>query len=236
MQIFFRIFRFVAVLLTAILMLPSFALDNYRAVYDLEIRGVSAGTVVYEGFFTDITYRIDTVGKPSTAAVMLGFGEIRESVKGLLQAGKVQPQFYQRSMQGKADYALEYKFTPEKNQIAVKKAGADSALSYEQDQKPLDTISMVLQSVVDIENSSLPKEYTLITEDHMRVYQIEKMPDQKWKSRAGKTLSVMVYRQRNGERENIVYFAKEPLRLVRLEQLRKGKRHFLMNLTDYRTL
>lgn len=223
-------------LLAAFSALPAFALSNYRAVYDISVRGVPAGTVRHEAFFTNVTYRVDTVANPSVAARMLGFGEIRESVKGLLQGNTVQPQHYQRDIAGDQKYHLDYQFVPAKHQVSIEKADNRKTVSYHAELHPLDTLSMVVQSLKDIENSRMPSEYTLVMEDSIQSYQVQKQPDQTWETREGHSFKVHVYRQINGNKQTVVYYADNPLRLVRLEQLRKGEKRFSMTLTDFKSL
>lgn len=211
--------------------------NNYRAVYSIEARGISAGTMAHESFFTDVTYRIDVVANPSLAASMLGFGEAHETVKGLINKNKVQPQIYQRSMSGKREYSLHYRYEPKSKQVFVKKGNnEEKVFNYDGNQNPMDTLSMVVQSLIDIQNGKLPNEYTLIMEDNMRSYHINRQKDEKWTDKNGKSFTVQVYRQRHGDRATTIYFAQNPLRLVRLVQTKKGEKQFSMTLTKYQAL
>lgn len=230
--------RFKIALITTFLsvIVPAFALSNYRATYDLHVRGVGAGTITHDAFFTDVTYRIDTVANPSLAAKMLGFGEIRETVKGLRKGNTLQPQDYQRSMSGDDKYQLNYHFLPEQHQVQVVKAGERKTLSYDRELRPLDMLSMAMQAMVDLEKQKVPPEYTLVLEDNINTYQVQKQPDQTWKGHDGKNFIVHVYRQSKGNKQTVIYFAENPLRLVRLEQKHKGNTRFSMNLTSYKAL
>lgn len=214
----------------------TWAVDSYRAVYDVEVRGVGAGQIVHEAFFTEHTYRIDTVAHPALAAKMLGFGEARESVKGLLKDFSVQPQTYQRVMEGKPDYSLFYRYTPESHAVQMTVGKENKIQSYDSGVNPLDTLSMVAQSLIDIENNRMPHEYTLVIEDDIQSYHVQKQANETWQDRDGKSMTVQVYRQTSGNKQTQIYFAENPLRLIRLEQLRKGERRFSMTLTDYQTL
>lgn len=229
----FKSLIFIALAITS---LPIFALDNYRATYDISVRGVGAGSVTHEAFFTDKTYRIDTLANPSIAAKMLGFGQIRETIKGLREGNMVQPQDYQRSMAGDSKYQLSYKFQPDQHQIQVVKAGESKTLSYDSTLHPLDMLSMATQAMIDIQNNKVPAEYTLVLEDKINTYQVQKLADQTWKGRDNKSFLVRVYRQSNGKKQTIIYFAENPLRLVRLEQKYKGDTRFSLNLTNYQAL
>lgn len=211
--------------------------SNYRAVYSLEVRGISAGTVAHESFFTDITYRIDAVANPSAAASILGFGEAHETAKGLIQNNKVQPQLYQRSMNGKTDYSLHYRYEPKSRQVIVKKGNKpEKTFNYDSNQNPMDTLSMVVQSLIDIELGKKPSEYTLIMEDNMRSYHINRQQDEKWTDKSGKSFTVQVYKQSHGDRATTIYIAQNPLRLMRLVQTKKGEKRFSMTLTKYQKL
>lgn len=217
--------------------MSAWAVSSYRAVYDVQVRGIGAGQIVHEAFFTNVSYRIDTVAHPSLAAKMLGFGEARESVKGLLKGFSVQPQSYRRSMEGKPEYALYYLYEPDNLQVQISAQGKEAkAHAYDKDLNPLDSLSMVAQSLIDIENSRMPTEHTLVIEDEINSYHVQKLADENWKDAAGKPMKVQVYRQTNGNKQTQIYFAENPLRLIRLEQLRKGERRFSMTLTDYQTL
>lgn len=226
------------ILLTAGLCSSFFTLaaSSYRAVYDVEVRGIGAGQIVHEVFFTEVTYRIDTLARPSLAAKMLGFGEARESVKGLLKGFTVQPQIYQRSMDGKPEYALIYRYEPQSHQVQLTAGKETKIHQYDADLNPLDTLSMVVQSLIDIENARMPNEYTLVIEDDINSYHVQKQNNENWKDKNGNTITVQVYRQTNGNKQTQIYFAENPLRLIRLEQLRGGERRFSMTLTDYQTL
>lgn len=222
--------------LSLLLAAPVFALDNYRATYHLSIRGVGAGTVVYEAFFTDITYRMDAVADPSVAAKMLGFGQIRETVKGLIQEGVVQPQFYQREMAGESDYNLIYDFKPKQHLINATIADSPKVMKYDHDRHPLDSLSMVVQSLLNIENKEFSTEYTLVTEDDINTYQIQKMADEKWETADSKELTVHVYYQTSGSKQTRIYFADNPLRLVKLNQIKNGESRFNLTLVKYQII
>lgn len=220
----------------ALLSLPILALTSYQAEYDLSIRGVPAGTIRHDAIFTNITYRIDTVAEPSLAAKMLGYGQIRETVIGLLQNNHVQPEKYQRDMVGNPKYHLHYQFIPNEHQVDIEAGENQKVVDYQKNLIPLDTLSMVVQSLIDISNNHIPQYYTLVMEDNIQSYQVQQLPDQTWKTRKGDNFTVHVYRQVNGDKQTLVYYADNPLRLVRLEQLRKGKKRFSMTLIEYKLL
>ncbi|UJF24390.1 DUF3108 domain-containing protein [Suttonella sp. R2A3] len=226
-------------LLTALLCCLSsagFALGNYSAMYDVSVRGVGAGQMRHDVILTDNTYRIDTVAKPSLAAKMLGFGVIRESVKGLLNNGKIQPQRYQRSMEGDAEYRLVYDFRPNRHEIAAQIGNEETILKYDEGSHPLDTLSLVIQSLLDDENNQLAAKYVLVSEDKVRSYSVEEMPHEKWEDPSGAVIDVRVFRQVSGNRQTQIYFADNPLRLVKLTQIKDDKPRFHLKLIDYRAL
>lgn len=215
---------------------PAWALQNYRATYQLTIKGVYAGELSYDAFFTNLSYRIYTVARPSMAATMLGFREAREGVKGLLQKGKVIPQHYQRDMTGKEDYQLSYTYDEKAPKILVNQAGKNKTLTYDPSLQPLDVLSMVVQALSDIENNRLAHEYSLLSDDEIRTYQVRRMPDEQWQTPDGKTISVRVYYQNHKNRQTRIYFADNPLRLEKMEQFKDGKSRFVLKLQSYNLL
>ncbi len=215
---------------------PVMALSDYVADYDIMVRGIDAGSMRYEAVFTDTTYRIDTFSEPSLLAAGLGYGKIRETVVGLLADGYVQPQDYQRTIKGKPEDNLHYVFNPEANQIHITKGKKTNTFSYVTGERPLDVLSMITQSILNIENHFSSENYPLITEDKIRSYHVQPEEIKVLRDEKGREVNARVYRQVNGNRETLVYFADNPLRLVFLEQLRKGKSRFSITLTDYKIL
>lgn len=222
--------------LLLLFVVPAMAVQNYRATYALRIRGVGAGEMSHDVFFTDFTYRVDTVAMPAITAKMLGFDEMRESVRGLRKQHDVIPQVYWREMEGSSKYRLHYDFHLDQHQIEAVIGDNSKMLDYDAQLQPLDTLSMIVQSLLDIENNVKSTEYTLVSDDEIKTYQIEELPKQKWKDAQGNTTLIRVYRQTNGSKQTMVYFAENPLRLVKLEQFRKGESRFQITLTNYQTL
>lgn len=216
--------------------LPALAMQNYRATYHLSFRGVGVAEVVHEVSFTDIGYHIDTVATPSFAARILGFGEMRESCEGLLEQGRVTPQYYQRVMHGDDQYHLVYDFLARHNEIKAQIGKSVKILQHDPDLAPLDMLSMVVQSLLDIAANRPTERYTIVSEDDIDTYKIEGLPNEKWTDNKGATVPVRGYRQRHGNKQTRIYFAEHPLRLVRLEQLKKDKSRFTLELFDYQIL
>ena len=96
--------------LLLVISLGAQALQGYLAEYDLTVRGVGAGRVRHEAIFTERGYRFETIGSPSLAAKMLGFGEIREKAEGKIAGDKVVPTYYRRDMQGNDNQHLSYDY------------------------------------------------------------------------------------------------------------------------------
>lgn len=207
----------------------AWALDNYRATYDLHIRGMNAGQVTHEAIFTKQTYRIDTFARPATAAKLLGYGDIRESVTGLIQGKNVLPERYQRSMDGDPEFRLDYVFSAGKRQIDAQIGSKTQVFPYPAGEQPFDTLSMVVQSLVDMENGTVRGSYSLISEDNLRSYKVGRQADEKGAD--GEDLKV--FRQVYENRETRIYIADNPLRLVALTQAKDGKIRFSLKLVDY---
>ena len=205
------------------------ALDNYRATYDLNIRGIDAGKVTHEAIFTAQTYRIDTFAQPATAAKLLGYGDIRESVTGLLQGKAVLPERYQRSMDGNEKFHLDYVFSASKRQIDAQIGSQQHTFPYPAGEQPFDTLSMVVQSLLDMENGTVRERYSLISEYTLRSYRVEREPDEKGAD--GQPLKV--FRQVHENRETRIYIAEHPVRLIALTQAKDGKIRFSLKLVDY---
>lgn len=224
------------IVLTFFCALPAAALQNYRATYHLNVRGLGAGTMVHEAFFTATSYHIDTLATPSLAARIIGFGEIRESSRGRLEKSRVVPQYYRRVMHGKDKYHLVYDFLEKRHEIKARIGNTAKILRYDADAPPLDMLSMVVQSLLDIAGNHPAERYTIVSEDDIKTYRIERLPDEKWASETGAAMTVRVYRQSNGNKETRIYFAEHPLRLVKLAQLKNHKSRFALRLLDYQTL
>ena len=96
--------------LLLVISLGAQALQGYLAEYDLTVRGVGAGRVRHEAIFTERGYRFETIGSPSLAARMLGFGEIREKAEGKIAGDRVVPTYYRRDMQGNDNQHLSYDY------------------------------------------------------------------------------------------------------------------------------
>lgn len=212
------------------------ALESYQATYKIEVRGVSAGTVRHDAIFTDLTYRVDTVATPSLAARMLGFGVIKETVKGLLKQGVVQPQHYQRNMDGDAEFRLVYDFKPKRQEIEAQIANNKEVLKYDSGIQPLDVLSLVVQSLIDDKNHKMAGQYSLVSDDKIRTYDVEQLPNEIWKDSSGQSLDIRVFRHVSGERQTKIYFANNPLRLVQLVQIKGDQARFSLKLIDYRTI
>lgn len=207
----------------------AWALENYRAVYDLQIRGMDAGKVTHEAIFTAQTYRIDGFGQPAVAAKILGYGDIRESVSGLIQGKNVVPERYQRSMDGDADFRLEYVFSAPKREVQAHIGATQQVFPYPAGDQPLDILSMTVQSLLDLESGQVRERYSLMSEDTLRTYRVERLPDEKGAD--GQALKV--FRQVHDNRETRIYIADQPLRLVALTQAKGGKVRFALKLVDY---
>lgn len=207
----------------------AFALENYHATYDLQIRGVNAGKVRHEAIFTGNTYRIDTFAKPAPAARLLGYGDIRETVTGLIRKGDAHPERYRRTMEGDANFQLEYAFMPAERRVDANIAGNARTLVYEGD-IPLDTLSMVVQTLLDVEQGKIRKNYSLLNDEQVRRYQVEAQADELWEGK----VPAKVFRQVHGNRETRIYLGENPLRLLALTQAKDGKIRFSLKLADYR--
>lgn len=207
----------------------AWALENYRAVYDLHVRGIHAGRMVHEAVFTAKTYRIDAVGQPAAAAKIMGYGEIRESVSGLLDGKNAIPQHYRRSMDGDGEFALDYVFASDMRQINAQIGNKAHTFPYPAGEQPFDTLSMAVQSLLDMENGTVRATYSVISEDNLRRYRVEALPDETGAD--GQPLKV--FRQVYENRETRIYIADNPLRLAALTQAKDGKIRFSLKLVDY---
>ncbi|MDO4642938.1 MAG: DUF3108 domain-containing protein [Cardiobacteriaceae bacterium] len=215
------------------------ALQSYIAEYDLTVRGVGAGRVRHEVFFTDKSYRIETTGTPSLAARMLGFGQIREKAEGKIVADKIMPVSYRREMQGKENQFLSYDYADAVNgQIHAIVGSESKVLRVNPNEPALDILALVAQSLLDVERGRIDvRNYTLISEDRVRSYQISTLPNETWKDiNNNKIIKVKVFLQTSGNRQTKIYFAEEPLRLVKLQQLKDGESHFTLKLLNYKVL
>lgn len=223
-------------LLAALFAMPAMALESYQATYKISVRGVSAGKVQHDAIFTDNTYRIDTIATPSLAAKMLGYGVINETAKGLLSNGQVQPQRYQRAMVGDAEFRLVYDYKPKMHEIDAQIGNNQTVLKYDAGIHPLDVLSLIAQSLLDDERNKTAAKYSLVNDDKIRTYTVEKLPDETWKGRDGKYFKIRVFRQVSGERQTKIYFADNPLRLVQLTQIKGDQTRFNLKLINYRRL
>ena len=71
----------------------------------------------------------------------------------------------------------------------------------------------------------------------MRSYQVNQLPDETWQdNKNGRTLKIKVFLQTSGNRQTKIYFAEEPLRLVKLQQLKDGESRFSLKLLNYKPL
>lgn len=229
--------KWLAGIVVLLLALPALALQDYEAVYKISVRGVSAGTVYHDATFTPSSYRVDTVAEPSLAAKMLGFGVINESAYGtIMQGGQIQPQHYQRTMDGDADFRLVYDYRPKLHEIDAQIGNNKQVLKYDADIHPLDVLALVVQSLLDDEHNRMAGRYSLVNDDKIRTYTVEKLPDETWKTQEGDYIKIRIFRQVSGERQTKIYLADNPLRLVQLTQLKGDQARFNLKLIDYRTL
>ena len=102
----------------------------------------------------------------------------------------------------------------------------------------LDILALVVQSLLDVERGHIGEHnYTLINEDRVRSYQVSRLPDETWQDvKSGKTLKIKVFLQTSGNRQTKIYFAENPLRLVKLQQLKDGESRFSLKLLNYKSL
>ncbi|MDO4435251.1 MAG: DUF3108 domain-containing protein [Cardiobacteriaceae bacterium] len=213
--------------------LPAWGLENYRAVYEVEIRGIRAGEMTLDSITTAKTYRLDARTEPSRAAKMLGYGAIREHVHGRLQGGQILPERYEREMIGDEDYYLNYQYDAKGKQVQVQKGKSALTLDYVDGKQALDILSLITQALLDEEQGKMSNVYHLLSEDKLRTYQVRQLKDEQWKEKNGKVLDIKVYEQTNGGRKTLVYLAQNPLRLAKLQQLRDNEPRFSLKLLDH---
>lgn len=211
------------------------ALDSFQARYNLRIRGVNAGEMELKALLNNDTYQLNAHTRPSLAARMLGYGEIQESASGRIKQGILQPQQYQRVMQGDEDYTLRYVYHLTQKKIEVLRHEQSSDLHYEA-LIPLDILSLIMQCLLDEEHQRQALSYALLSDEKIRSYQVEALPMEKWQDSKGKMIPVHVYRQKSGHRVTQVYFAHHPLRLVQLRQMKNDDMIFVLKLLEHRPL
>ena len=215
------------------------ALQSYIAEYDLSVRGVGAGRVRHEAIFTERTYRFETTGSPSLAARMLGFGEIREKAEGKIAGDRIIPTYYRRDMQGNDNQHISYDYANAVNgEIQAIIGAQNKTLRFNPNEPALDILALVAQSLLDVERGHVGEHnYTLLNEDRVRSYQISQLPDETWQNnKSGQILKIKVFLQTSGNRQTKIYFAENPLRLVKLQQLKDGESRFSLKLLNYKTL
>lgn len=215
------------------------ALQSYIAEYDLSVRGVGAGRVRHEAVFTERSYRVTADGTPSLAAKMLGFGQIREKAEGKIAGDRVIPTYYRRDMQGNDNQHISYDYANAVNgEIQAIVGAQNKTLRVNPNDPALDILALVVQSLLDVERGHIGEHnYTLINEDRVRSYQVNQLPDETWQdNKNGRTLKIKVFLQTSGNRQTKIYFAEEPLRLVKLQQLKDGESRFSLKLLNYKPL
>ncbi len=215
------------------------ALQSYIAEYDLSVRGVGAGRVRHEAVFTERSYRVTADGTPSLAAKMLGFGQIREKAEGKIAGDRVIPTYYRRDMQGNDNQHISYDYANAVNgEIQAIVGAQNKTLRVNPNDPALDILALVVQSLLDVERGHIGEHnYTLINEDRVRSYQVNQLPDETWQdNKNGRTLKIKVFLQPSGNRQTKIYFAEEPLRLVKLQQLKDGESRFSLKLLNYKPL
>ena len=215
------------------------ALQSYIAEYDLSVRGVGAGRVRHEAIFTERSYRVTADGTPSLAAKMLGFGQIREKAEGKIAGDRVIPTYYRRDMQGNDNQHISYDYANAVNgEIQAIVGAQNKTLRVNPNDPALDILALVVQSLLDVERGHIGEHnYTLINEDRVRSYQVSQLPDETWQdNKSGRALKIKVFLQTSGNRQTKIYFAEEPLRLVKLQQLKDGESRFSLKLLNYKPL
>ena len=215
------------------------ALQSYIAEYDLSVRGVGAGRMRHEAVFTERSYRVTADGTPSLAAKMLGFGQIREKAEGKIAGDRVIPTYYRRDMQGNDNQHISYDYANAVNgEIQAIIGAQNKTLRVNPNDPALDILALVVQSLLDVERGHIGEHnYTLINEDRVRSYQVNQLPDETWQdNKSGRTLKIKVFLQTSGNRQTKIYFAEEPLRLVKLQQLKDGESRFSLKLLNYKPL
>lgn len=215
------------------------ALQSYIAEYDLSVRGVGAGRVRHEAVFTERSYRVTADGTPSLAAKMLGFGQIREKAEGKIAGDRVIPTYYRRDMQGNDNQHISYDYANAVNgEIQAIVGAQNKTLRVNPNDPALDILALVVQSLLDVERGHIGEHnYTLINEDRVRSYQVSQLPDETWQdNKNGRALKIKVFLQTSGNRQTKIYFAEEPLRLVKLQQLKDGESRFSLKLLNYKPL
>ena len=212
------------------------ALQSYVAEYDLTIRSVGAGKVRQEAFFNELGYRIESVGNPSLAAKMLGYGQIREKAEGRIAGDRVT---FRREMDGKENQFVYYNYGDVANgKVQAVIGSQNKELHVNPNEPALDMLALVVQSTLDVEHGRVGEhKYTLLNEDRVRSYEVKQQPDEIWKDgKSGKSIKIKVFVQTSGNRQTKIYFAENPLRLVKLQQLKDGESRFALKLLNYKTL
>ena len=175
----------------------------------------------------------------SLAAKMLGFGQIREKAEGKIAGDRVVPTYYRRDMQGNDNQHLSYDYANAVNgEIQAIVGAQNKTLRVNPNEPALDILALVVQSLLDVERGHIGEHnYTLINEDRVRSYQVSRLPDETWQDiKSGKTLKIKVFLQTSGNRQTKIYFAENPLRLVKLQQLKDGESRFSLKLLNYKSL
>lgn len=232
----FRIGRIFCALVCGFLALPAWALSDYRATYDISVRGVNAGRATYEVRLSDHSYQVETQIKPSLAAKMLGFGKITEQAYGEIEAGHVLPKKYQRTMEGDSQYRLVYDYKLMNQEIEAQIGNTQTVLKYDEHVQPLDILALIVQSLLDEEHQRVAEQYSLINEDKIRTYSVAAMPNERWQTHSGEAVDVVAYKQTSGNRRTKIYFANHPLRLVKLVQYKDDEARFSLKLINYQIL
>ena len=228
------LYRRWALLLLA-LPLGAEALPNFSAHYDLSIRGIHAGQMKMNAVLTPKSYMVDTKTEPSLPAKMLGYGPITEMAQGAISNQRLLPQQYWRQMEGNEKYQLRYHYDLKKKNVEAVVSGQPVLLHYQQ-QIPLDTLALIIQALLDEERQQPAASYTLLSEDKIRSYKVEKLKDERWQDDQNRSITVKVYRQTHANRRTMIYLAENPLRLVKLQQIKNDQSLFVLKLTHYKTL
>lgn len=228
--------RFV-LLIFLVFSIGAYALQDYEAVYGIRVKGISVGEMHQSAhFYNGESYLLKGRAEPGKLAQLVGYNAITEEAAGEIKGNKVIPTRYERAMEKHPEEKVSIRYYPEKYKIDSYAEEEEKQLSYDSSQQPLDSLALIVQTLLNVRYQHSMEKICLITRNKIREYDVYKRDKEILKDENGQSVSVYVFEQNSKNRQTIIYMADNPLRVLKLKQLKDGKNQFELNLLQYKVL
>lgn len=177
-------------------------------------------------------YRMQFDVRPTGAVSLFSSQRVRERVNGKIQNGIIQPANYEQLRKGKKKRTVQLTFDWQKGTVSGKKN--DRSVSLMLAPRVVDPLSMYLLVITDLQKGKNVNEYTLVSDDKLKTYQVRREGTETVETPFGNLQTLRVSRQRaSSDNTTILWFAPALSYLpVQISKMEKGKEELRMTLKE----